>query len=252
MSGEGLAKSKLKSKRDADKKIAVEDIDLSNVTIDDLKLGRNNYGSFINLKNLLDGISSCQLSDAYNGLYRRTGVVKGLKSVNNIRVYGRITVAETNSDDWGTGVAAICACDGGDVLFVKSSDEDLAIWGELASTNAKKSGVAGVAVYGSVRDMDALLNLDYPIFACGFTPNAGKALGLGSIGEDISIDGVTIKSGDFFLGDETGVVIIPAELFVPVMEEALSVKLMESSIIEQLNGGKSLMEIVGIGDHYDF
>lgn len=251
MSKKVLAKSKLNKKENVDKKISVYDIDLNNVTIDDLELGNANYNQFINLKNLLDGVSSCQLSDAYNNLYRKTGVVKGLKSVNNNTVYGRIMTAETNCDDWGTSVSAINACDNGNVLFVKSSSEDLAIWGELASVNAKNSDVAGVAIYGSVRDMDALLNLDYPIFSCNFTPNAGKAIGLGVIGEDIVVDEEVISPGDFFFGDETGAVVIPQVLFTQVINEVLSVKLMELDIIEQLNDGKSLMEITGISSNFD-
>lgn len=251
MSKKVLAKSKLNKNDNVDKKIAVNDINLKNVTIDDLELGNANYDQFINLKNLLDGVSSCQISDAYNELYRKTGVVNGLKSINNNKVYGKIVTAETNCDDWGTSVAAINACDNGNILFVKSNSEDLAIWGELASINAKNSGVSGVAIYGSVRDMDALLNLDYPIFSCNFTPNAGKSMGLGVIGEDIIIDGEIISSGDFFFGDETGVVVIPQLLFTKVINQVLLVKLVELDIIEQLNNGKSLLEITGISNHFD-
>ena len=251
MSKKVLDKSRLNKIANVNKKIAVNDIDLKNVTIEDLELANDNYDEFINLKNLLDGVSSCQFSDAYNELYRKTGVVKGLKSINNQKIYGRIVTAQTNCDDWGTSVAAINACNDGDVLFVKSSSDDLAVWGELASTNAKNSGVGGVAVYGSVRDMDALLNLDFPIFSCNFTPNAGKPMGLGVIGEDISIDGELISSGDFFIGDENGVVVIPQLLFEEVIEQVLLVKLMEFDIINQLNCGKSLSEITGIDNHFN-
>lgn len=251
MSKKGLAKSKLNKNDNVDKKISVNDINLKNVTIDDLELDNTNYNQFINLKNLLDGVSSCQISDAYNELYRKTGVVKGLKSINNNKVYGRIITAETNCDDWGTAVAAINACGYGNILFVKSSSEDLAIWGELASINAKNSGVSGVAIYGSVRDMDALLNLDYPIFSCNFTPNAGKPIGLGVIGEDIDIGGEIISSGDFFFGDETGVVVIPQLLFTKVIHQVLLVKLMELDIVNQLDSGKSLSEITGICSHFN-
>lgn len=251
MSKKVLAKSKLNKKEDINKKISVNDINLKNVTIDDLELDNANYDQFINLKNLLEGISSCQISDAYNELYRKTGVVKGLKSINNKKVYGRIMTAETNCDDWGTSVAAINACSDGNILFVKSSSEDLAIWGELASINARNRGVGGVAIYGSVRDMDALLNLDYPIFSCNFTPNAGKAIGLGVIGDDLFVDGEIISPGDFFFGDETGVVIVPQVLFAEVINQVLSVKLMELDIIEQLNEGRSLLEITGVDGHFD-
>lgn len=195
---------------------------------------------------LLDSISSCQLSDAFNAVCGRTGVIPNLKSINNKKVYGRITTCETDSDDWGTITLAIDESSIGDILFIKASDKNTSIWGELASTSAKKQGVAGVAVYGSVRDLDALLYIDFPVFACDFKPNAGKALGLGNINSDLFIDGFKISPGDFFLGDETGVVVINQNLFNDVILKALEIKKMESNIIKQLNDGKSLSEIVNL------
>ena len=84
----------------------------------------------------------------------------------------------------------------------------MSVWGELASTCAKANGVKATVIYGSVRDLDALYYTDYPIFACDYAPNAGSALGLGEINVDISVGDMTIQPGDFFYGDETGVVII--------------------------------------------
>lgn len=198
------------------------------------------------LINLLNSISSCQLSDAFNAVCGRNGVIPNLKSINNKKVYGRITTCETDSDDWGTITLAMDEASVGDILFIKASDKNASIWGELASTSAKKQGVAGVAVYGSVRDLDALLYIDFPVFACDFKPNAGKALGLGNINSDLFIDGFKISPGDFFLGDETGVVVINQNLFNDVILKALEIKKMESNIIKQLNDGKSLSEIVNL------
>ena len=252
MSNDILSKSKLKNKYDINKKINVEDIILNDVSIDDLELGDNNYNQFINLKNLLNSVSSCQISDAFNNLFRKSGVVEGLKSITNLKVYGRITTASTNSDDWGTGIIAINACNKGDILFIKVNNENAAIWGDLASTDAKLHGVGGVAVYGCVRDMEDILHSDYPIFACNFTSNAGKPLGVGNINEDISIDENIIRPGDFFFGDETGVVIVPATLFTQVINEVLSVKLFELNVIKQLKNGRSLMEVVGLNNAIKF
>lgn len=213
------------------------------ITIDDLNEDSKNYEM---LKSFLDSISSCQLSDAYNNVARRSGVVEGLKSINNQKVYGKITTCDTNSDDWGTITLAIDAAEKGDVLFIKSSDTDKAIWGELASTGAKAQGIVSTAVYGSVRDLDALLYMDYPVFACDFRPNAGKALGLGKVNSELDIDGIKINPGDFFFGDETGVVVIPSSLFKDVLSEVLAIKNMESNIIEMLNNGSTLSEITNL------
>ncbi|WP_299525216.1 RraA family protein [uncultured Methanobrevibacter sp.] len=239
-------KDLLHNKKDLNKNIAVENIDLSEVSIDDLVYNKKNYENYINLKSLLDCVSTCQISDAYNGISRRSGVIKELKPINKLRVWGRITTCVTNSDDWGTSALAIDESNYGDVLFIKTNNSDMSVWGELASTCAKKNGIKSTVIYGSVRDLDALYYMDYPIFACDYAPNAGSALGLGEINVDVDINGMTVCPGDFFYGDETGVVVIPQKLFKKVMIQTLAVKLKESNIIEDINQGKTLSQVVGL------
>ena len=134
----------------------------------------------------------------------------------------------------------------GDILFFKVSSEDKAIWGELASTCARDNGIKGCVIYGSARDLDALLYMDFPVFACNFCPNAGSALGLGSLNETIVVEDLKINPGDFFIGDESGVVVIPSELFAQTMQAALEVKVKEANIIDAIGRGKTLAQIVGL------
>lgn len=236
----------LNKNKNLDKRVKVEDINLDDVTIDDLKFMGDNYEKHINLMSLLENISACQLSDAYNGISHRSGTIKSIKPINNQKVWGSIYTAETSCDDWGTSAMAIDAASSGDVLFFKVDSDEKAIWGELASTCAKENGIKATIVYGSVRDLDALLDMDYPIFASNFVPNAGLALGLGQLNQPIDIEGNKINPGDFFFGDESGIVIIPKELFSKVMVSALGVKLKESNIVNMLGAGITLAEIVGL------
>lgn len=236
----------LKNKKDLEKKVKFEDISLNNISIDDLSYCGNNYNQYINLNSFLENVSSCQISDAFNEIAHKSGVLYNLKSINNLKTWGKITTVKTNSDDWGTITVAIDEANDGDVLLVETSDMDAAIWGELASTCAKNNGVKATLVYGCVRDLDALLSMDYPIFACGFRPNAGKPLGLGEINPNLELESMKISPGDFLYGDETGVVIIPKEFFTQVMEKTLEIKIKEKKISDMLNSGKSLSQVVGL------
>ncbi|WP_220607845.1 RraA family protein [Methanobrevibacter oralis] len=236
----------LKRKKDLNKHLKIKDINLNNISIDDLKFNGNNYDEYIALKSLLDSVNSCQISDAYNEISRRSGIISGLKSINNLKVWGKIFPCETAFDDWGTSALAIDEACEGDVLFIKTDSCDAAVWGELASTSAMKNGIKATAVYGSVRDMDALYNLNYPLFSLDFVSNAGTALGLGILNQNIEIEDVEIHPGDFFFGDESGVITIPKELFTQVMNTTLAIKIKESNIIEALNAGKTLAQIIGL------
>ena len=239
-------KDVLNKNKNLNKRVEVEKINLENVTIDDLKFNGKNYDEFINLQSLLENISACQISDAYNAIFRRPGTIQKIKPVNNQKVWGKIFTAETACDDWGTSALAIDSAQDGDILFFKVDSEEKAIWGELASSCARDNGIKATVIYGSARDLDALLYMDYPVFASNFCPNAGSALGLGSLNEPIDVEGVKINPGDFFFGDESGIVIIPKELFSKVMAQVLLVKIKETGIIEDINRGKTLAEILGL------
>ena len=64
--------------------------------------------------------------------------------------------------------------------------------------------------------------------------------------EPICIDDMVIRPGDFFYGDETGVVIIPQLLFKKVMTQTLAIKLKELGIVGAINNGETLSRIVGL------
>ena len=239
-------KDVLNKNKSLNKRVDVDKINLENVTIDDLRFNGKNYDAYINLQSLLDNVSSCQISDAYNAISKRSGTIQSIKPINNQKVWGSIYPAETDCDDWGTSALAIEMANAGDILFFKVNGEDKAIWGELASTCARDNGIKATVIYGSARDLDALLYMDFPVFATNFCPNAGSPLGLGSLNEPIGVEDMKINPGDFFFGDESGIVVIPQELFAQVMAQTLLVKIKESGIIKDISGGKTLAEIVGL------
>ena len=236
----------LNKNKNLNKRVNIDKINLDDVTIDDLKFNGKNYDNYINLMSLLDNVSACQVSDAYNGISRRSGSIQSIKPINNQKVWGSIFTVETDSDDWGTSAMAIDEAAEGDILFFKVSDDDKAIWGELASTCARDNGIKATVIYGSARDLDALLYMDFPVFASNFCPNAGSALGLGTLNEPIVVEDVKINPGDFFIGDESGIVVIPRELFNQTMVATLGVKIKESKIIDDIADGKTLAQITGL------
>ena len=150
-------KDVLNKSKNLNKRIDVDKINLENVGIDDLIFNGKNYEKHINLISLLESVSACQISDAYNGISKRSGTIQTIKPINNQKVWGKIFTAETGSDDWGTSAQAIDEAEDGDILFFKVSDDKKAIWGELASTCARDEGIKATVIYGAVRDLDALL-----------------------------------------------------------------------------------------------
>lgn len=218
-------------------------------TMDDLyskNLNDDNYIPYKILKKFLDSCSSCQISDALQNLTGRNGILKDIYSLNNKKTYGRIVTAKTNSDDWGTSLLAIDKAKKGEILFILSSGNSSAIWGELTSICSKEKNLNGTIIKGASRDIDFIANFDYPVFASNVVPNAGNPLGLGEINISFEFENIKVTPGDFIFADINGCVLIPKEFFSEVIIETLKIKKKENHFISQIKNGKYLSEIVGL------
>ena len=125
----------------------------------------------------------------------------------------------------GTAVTVLCwpgdnlmihAClnlaQAGQVLvFTNGGSSQGALWGDVACGFAKKKGVAGAVVDGAVRDSLEIDEMDYPVFSVGTNPNGPtKNIG-GRIGHPVTVGGVTVRAGDFVIGDGDGVMVVERE-----------------------------------------
>lgn len=98
-------------------------------------------------------------------------------------------------------------------------------FGEISATAAAAAGCAGAVIDGSTRDSNYLIDMGFPTF-CRFR-NPVEALGrFMAVDYQIpiyvkGIDGrLIINPGDFIFGDNDGVVIVPKEITVAVLEKS--------------------------------
>lgn len=199
-----------------------------------------------NLAENIDLLSTPQLSDALQQLSGSNGVIPLLKSVNGQKVFGKVFTATTHELDWGTSVKAIDSASGGQVIFISVDGNENAVWGELTSKTAQMKGISGTIIHGACRDLGALKEMDYPVFSINIVPNAGKPLLEGQINTKINLEGIEINPGDYILGDECGVVLIPQDVFEDVIKIIWEIKNSEKDIISQISKGRSLLEILNM------
>ena len=95
----------------------------------------------------------------------------------------------------------------------------VAPWGELATLSCIQRGIAGVVIDGAARDIDDIRAMKFPLFARAVVPNAGEPKGFGEINAEIQCCGQYIRPGDWIVGDESGVVVIPASGPMKLPEE---------------------------------
>jgi 4-hydroxy-4-methyl-2-oxoglutarate aldolase len=109
----------------------------------------------------------------------------------------------------------------GHVLLCQPHNDTVALMGELSGETLKRKGVRGYVVDGGCRDCDFLLEMGFATWHRFFTPKdiVGKWLPE-RFDSPIKIGDVTIASGDYFLGDRDGAIVIPAAQISAVLAAA--------------------------------
>ncbi len=187
-------------------------------------------------------VSVPNISDAMH----RAPIILGFKPVVNKKIIGRAVTVRTYPGDWAKPVEAIDVCKPGDVLVIDAGNKPIAVWGELASLSAKIKGLAGVIVYGGVRDLDGIRKIDFPVYATHFVARAGEPKGFGEINVPIEIEGIKIRPGDIIVASEEGIIVIPKEKALEIANRALDVKEKEERIWSEIEKGSTLAELLDL------
>lgn len=132
----------------------------------------------------------------------------------------------------------------GDVIVVDIGGAPITVWGELTTIAAQAQGVSGLVVDGAVRDVDIIRSLGFPVVSRHVLPRAGKTrLRLGSVGEEpVTVGGVTVHPGDFVFSDDTGVVVVPQDLYEETVGEIDKIKAKEDAFKQGLAEGLPYLE----------
>ena len=195
------------------------------------------------LISILRDVSSPNISDAMH----RKGAMRDIHPINlGTKIVGRAVTVQTFAGDWAKPVEAIDLAGPGNVLVIYNGSNNIAPWGGLATLSCKNRGIEGVVVDGAVRDVDEIRALNYPIFSSGITPNAGDPKGMGEINAEITCGGQLVRPGDYIVGDDSGVVVIPKERAYEIARRAKEVEKMESRLYEEIRRGKTLSQVANL------
>ncbi|RKG34136.1 ribonuclease E activity regulator RraA [Acinetobacter tianfuensis] len=106
-------------------------------------------------------------------------------------------------------VKELLATDGtGKVLVVDGgASMRCALMGDLIAESAVKNHWNGVVIYGCVRDVDAIAELDLGVHALASIPQKSNRKGAGETDVQLNFGGAVIQSGDYIYADNNGIVI---------------------------------------------
>ena len=115
---------------------------------------------------------------------------------------------------------AIDMAEPGDIIVCDAGgDLTNSLMGELMLAHAMKRGVGGFVLDGAVRDVEAFLDVNLPVFAAGVSHRGPYKDGPGEINVSVAIDGMVIEPGDLVIGDWDGVLSIPLDDVDSILEK---------------------------------
>ncbi|AVA25466.1 ribonuclease activity regulator RraA [Rhizobium sp. LEGMi198b] len=139
--------------------------------------------------------------------------------------------------------AAVEACPPGAVLVMDSrKDARAASAGSILISRLQVRGVAGVVTDGGFRDSPEIANLDIPAYH--HRPSAPTNLTLHQaieINGPIGCGDVAVFPGDVLVGDNEGVIVIPAHLADEIADETVEMTAYEDFVTEEVLNGATII-----------
>jgi regulator of RNase E activity RraA len=158
------------------------------------------------------------------------------------RLAGRVAPAR-HAGSVDVFLEALESAEPGDVLVVDNGGRsDEACVGDLVVLEAQAAGLAGVVIWGLHRDTADIRAIGLPVFSLGAIPTGPLRLDArpdGALSSAAAGDW-TVDASDLVLGDDDGVLFVPADRAADLLTLAEAIRDTERRQAEQIRAGVSL------------
>jgi 5-oxopent-3-ene-1,2,5-tricarboxylate decarboxylase/2-hydroxyhepta-2,4-diene-1,7-dioate isomerase len=207
------------------------------------------------MSTLLDGVATGSIAYVLNTLGYSSCFMTGVRPVTSVYRFAgrartlrtlppRADIVEQNRQDRSKDPHRVVLdhVSEGEVVVIDARGVlDAAVCGDLLAARVKFSGGQGIVTDGCVRDLPGLMKLDFPIYARGVHASVfgNRHVGIG-VNEPIACGGVVVLPGDVVVGDEEGVVVVPAQLEETVAALCQEQDELDTFVMEKLEQGRPL------------
>lgn len=167
----------------------------------------------------------------------------------NSRMAGPAFTVQVHTADILMVSKALAECPAGHVLVIDGHGEkNTALWGGLTTLSGLRKGLAGVVIDGAIRDLADIRGSRLPVFARAVVPNAGGAQYAGKLQVPVACGGMVVHPGDWLVGDDDGVVVIPAARLDETVEKAARIVEAEKRIRKAILAGVEVATLLRVDE----
>jgi regulator of RNase E activity RraA len=188
-----------------------------------------------------DALDACGIAGVVQGIPRRSGdgVAVGF-AVTARHEWGPL--GDFDRADFAVG-RLVAATGPGRVLMVDVGGAAISTFGGIASLAAAGRQATAVVIDGGCRDTDEIRATGLTLAARWVTPTTGKTrLKLQTMGEPVTIGGVSVEEGDLVVVDDTGIVAVPRRELPRVLAEAERILAVDHAVEKGIRSGKTFAD----------
>jgi 5-oxopent-3-ene-1,2,5-tricarboxylate decarboxylase/2-hydroxyhepta-2,4-diene-1,7-dioate isomerase len=162
----------------------------------------------------------------------------------------REDVRDAESAELNAQKRAVESIGPGEVLVIDARGESAAgTIGDILAARAMARGAAGIVTDGAVRDLEAIARLEIPTYHNGAHPSVlGRLHYPLETNVPVACGGALVMPGDLIVGDQDGVLVIPAALAEQVAIDALAQESREAWALERVQAGESVRGIYPLSE----
>ena len=129
------------------------------------------------------------------------------------------------------------------VIICQPNNQEIALMGELSAETLQNKGIRGCIIDGGCRDVEFILNIDFPVWCNFYTPRDVVAYWSPTkIEETIKIGDTSINNDDYVMADIDGAVVIPKDKAEEILLKSEKLIATESEIRKAIREGMDPQE----------